>query len=94
LSDRRSVPPPLKDTSSSSLALVAKVWDGHVEGSLVGSDGCRYARIDFPSLQGGSDHSVGRSINDGNVGAPGVGGTDVDLDGNGLANGPGLDVGG
>lgn len=93
LVDGLGVPVPLDNAVTGGGALAAKVGGhGDVEGGVSGLDTGLGGGVDIPALQGRADDAVGGSVDDGDVGNTGVGGTDVDLEVDGLARGVGLDV--
>lgn len=93
LVDGAGIPPELEDTVSSLGALASEVGrNGDVEVLLVSGDTSGGRSVVIEGDEGGTDHGVGSSVNDGHVGDTGVRCGNVVGDGNLLSGGVGLDV--
>lgn len=93
LVDGFGVPVPLQHTVTGGSTLASEtIGDGDAEAGLIGLDTGGGGCIDIPGDQRGANDLVGGSGDDGDVGDTGVGGADVDSEGDLLSCGVGLDV--
>lgn len=84
----------LHNTSASSGAGIAKIrGNGDGERSLVCWDGHRVVGKISVGEEGGANNGVGGGVDDRHIGSTGVGSTNVEGKGNGLASRPGLNIG-
>lgn len=93
LVDGFGVPVPLQHTVTGGSTLASEtIGNGDTEAGLIGLDTGGGGCIDIPGDQRGANDLVGGSGDDGDVGDTGVGGADVDSEGDLLSCGVGLDV--